>query len=1113
MNLHAQQKSSSKRTGKRIAYFNEQEIAVSSKEPQQQLKEGQYYGHGGNIPVSQAMEISSTGTLTSAPNNVALMNSVYNQDRGESVMMPQTVAAVKWQNSLMGNRLPERGNSHWQSPPSMWNHGMVFGGNPKGPHSNTGAPGFYGHPEALKRSQEKGVFVSQLDLYGDAVQQMMSQKAQLEQQALVRQQAQMNSFHQMQKQQQQNQSLPLQPFQLAFGHQGQKQGLPELLHVFQEAPASSSPAFTAQQKQQALPQLQLFENFYPQQQQQQAATQAFSLQQTTSVAQPHVAAAAPQHHMLAHQFQQTERNQELFKALTEQNQQTVLPQTQIPFPRRSRRLSKEGVLLTSAGEVLASEQAEEQPSNLFLHHWQTHQQEVPLQQPPESLAHNKSSYLQAKRMDLGQKDVLANSELCQMETGRQATAQNGREGEKQAAAAAEESTQKTNDVQGVRGGVIQSTRRRRRVSQEANLLTLAQKAVELASLQNEKELDSSEEKKSVLVAAPEPTAAKSVVEFASSSSTPKRPREDNSLMPLIIPVSVPVRKIDLQSLGKEKSDDGKLQRGQTNDRAPCERKPSVIVTRRRSNRNTNVETSNQHEDAVPKDEAEGFARKPKQRPRPEPLFIPPKAGTFIAPPVYSNITPYQSHLRSPVRLADHPSDRNFELPPYTPPPILSPVREGSGLYFNAILSSSGHSVPPPMTPKSAHRTLLRSNSSEITPPVLTVVGEATPVSIEPRINVGARFQAEIPSLQDRSLAAVDEHKAELVWQPWGDLETNKVTQENVENLLAAASSSIFPGGGTNQELALHFLHEAKGSILEALTKLLLKTPVRSPTHPLADYHYTGSDKWKVAEKKLFNKGIAIYKKDFFLVQKLIKTKTVAQCVEFYYTYKKQVKIGRNGTLIFGDIDVTNVKSMKDEAEVDIKSSHRFARVLPPRRDVYSEEQGHEEEEEEEEEEEAEEGMDNRKSVFPLKDEQTLQDGIIPSHASMGSQEATVPGRIGRKPKEMTVKPQKPITAPVQRRRRKQKIKSDPTSKTQNTDNTFPCKKCGRVFYKVKSRSAHMKSHAEQEKKAAALKQQEREAAAAEAAAAHSQAQQEESSESRSSSNGSSSTSSDEDGEI
>ena len=65
----------------------------------------------------------------------------------------------------------------------------------------------------------------------------------------------------------------------------------------------------------------------------------------------------------------------------------------------------------------------------------------------------------------------------------------------------------------------------------------------------------------------------------------------------------------------------------------------------------------------------------------------------------------------------------------------------------------------------------------------------------------------------------------------------------------------------------------------------------------------------------------------------------------------------------------------------MKSSHRFARVLPPRRDIYSEEQGHVEEEEEEEEEEAEEGLDNRKkSTVPLKDEQTLQDGVIVSAA-------------------------------------------------------------------------------------------------------------------------------------
>jgi len=48
------------------------------------------------------------------------------------------------------------------------------------------------------------------------------------------------------------------------------------------------------------------------------------------------------------------------------------------------------------------------------------------------------------------------------------------------------------------------------------------------------------------------------------------------------------------------------------------------------------------------------------------------------------------------------------------------VREGSGLYFNAILSSSGHSVPPPMTPKSAHRTLLRSSKFHLFLPFLAI---------------------------------------------------------------------------------------------------------------------------------------------------------------------------------------------------------------------------------------------------------------------------------------------------------------------------------------------------------------------------------------------------------
>nr|XP_056707098.1 mitotic deacetylase-associated SANT domain protein [Euleptes europaea] len=1117
MSLQAQSKSSTKRAGKRIAFFNEQSVPMKEAQ-QQQLKGGQYYGHGGNIPSSQAMELSKSGVFTGVPSNAALLNSIYAPDRGESRMTPQQLAAIKWQNSMMGNQVPERDDTSWQQHPGGWNHGMVYGGSQKGGHPNAGVPGFYPHPDTLKRNREKGVVMSQLDLYGDAVQQMMSQKAQLEQQTLARQQAQMNSYQQLQKQQQQqqSQSLPLQSFQVAFGHQGQKH--PELLHVFQQAPTSSSPAFTTQQKQQALPQLQLFENFYPQQQHhQQAGMQAFGLHQAASVAQPHVVAPPhpTQHHMVAHQFHPvSERNQELLKALTEQNPQTVLPQAQISLPRRSRRLSKEGVLPASAAEdVLASRPPEEYSGNALPHHWQPQQHpEVHGQHQSETLNSTRGSYSQLNKVETEHGEMPARGEM-----EKQGPYESARGGGKPVAVT-DSVNQRTNEFGGVRGGVIQSTRRKRRTSQEANLLTLAQKAVELASLQNVKEPETSEEKnKSEVVAA----APRSVVEYASSPPAPKKTREDSSLVPLIMPVSVPVRRLDCQDVGREKGEEGKLQRFMMNDRGLSESKPSVIVTRRRSNRNLNTDVSAQHEGSATKEEMEGFVRKPKQRPRPEPLFIPPKA--FIAPPVYSNITPYQSHLRSPVRLADQPSDRNFELPPYTPPPILSPVREGSGLYFNAILSASGNSVPPPMTPKSSHRTLLRSNSAEVTPPVLSVMGEATPVSIEPRINVGSRFQAEIPPLRDRSLVASDKPKADLVWQPWEEFETNTSVQENVENLLTAACSSIFPGGGTNQELAFHCLHEAKGNVLAALTKMLLKKSVRSPNHALADYHYTGSDKWSIQEKKLFNKGIAIYKKDFFLVQKLIKTKTVAQCVEFYYTYKKQVKIGRNGTLIFGDVDATAERAVKDEAEVDIKSSHRLTRTLPPR--TYNEDYENTDDEEDEEEREEElvikeeiieeaELQDKNSSTTPSKPTQVLhtedQAGSILTERCQepGAPRGTeAKGRASRRTKETPIKYRR-TSPPAQKRKRKPKPKQDTANKTQNQEEEFPCKKCGRVFYKVKSRSAHMKSHAEQEKKAAALKQREKEEAEAAAAAARSRAQREQSSDS-----GSSSSSSDEDGEV
>uniref|UniRef100_A0A3P9A379 ELM2 and Myb/SANT-like domain containing 1b n=1 Tax=Esox lucius TaxID=8010 RepID=A0A3P9A379_ESOLU len=580
--------------------------------------------------------------------------------------------------------------------------------------------------------------------------------------------------------------------------------------------------------------------------------------------------------------------------------------------------------------------------------------------------------------------------------------------------------------QGPAGGVIQSTRRRRRPSKEINLETLAQKASEMESL-------------------PPAKVAKATKE--------EGPRGRQAGMgPLVIPVSVPVRQ-------------GQTAHPAVWPRAPAgqhtlvppqhEHQHSVIVPRRRSLRTSLSESFSQDGESDAGQDDDGKSAKHRRRPRPEPLFIPlPKAPTFIVPSVYSAITPYQSHLRSPVRLPDHP----FTLPPYTPPPILSPAREGSGLYFSTFLSSiaAGNQPlqPPPVTPKSAPRSLLHSASSDITPPAPPLVTDATPVSFEPRINIGQQYQAEVPELlPDRTLAQRDLHKAELVWLPMKESQLSPTVQETVDDLMNLACSSALNGGGTNQELALHSLHECGGNVLEALAFLLLKEPVFSKGHHLAEYHYSGSDIWTPSEKRYFNKGISAYRKDFFLVQKLVQTKSVAQCVEFYYTYKKQVKIGRSGTLTYGPPE--SPVETQNEALLEFKSSQRSKPT---------------QEDDDNNDRKWEGSCDRGQDGGHLRVTQTLQ---AHENAIAADQDA---GHRGEPPHP------NPPTVPRKPRPDSAGRKSRPPPKPpQDPEGIFPCKKCTRVFYKVKSRSAHMKSHAEREKKDAALRlkeEEEREAAAA-----------------------------------
>ncbi|XP_023270839.1 ELM2 and SANT domain-containing protein 1-like isoform X1 [Seriola lalandi dorsalis] len=572
--------------------------------------------------------------------------------------------------------------------------------------------------------------------------------------------------------------------------------------------------------------------------------------------------------------------------------------------------------------------------------------------------------------------------------------------------------QRGGESQVTTGGVIQITSRRRRASKEINLETLAHTASERQKIVKQED---------------------------------GPPGRQATMVPLVIPVSVPVHRSQIDPQGGWSQ--GRLGQGER-PAGQSDRKPSVIVARRRSLRNSMTESFGQDGENDPGLDEDGKS-KFKRRPRPEPLIIPPpKPSTFIPPSIYSSISSFQSNLRSPVRLPDNP----LTLPPYTPPPILSPVREGSGLYFSTLMTNiavSNQILPPPATPKSATRSLLRSSfsaSSEITPPVLPLISDATPVSLEPRINIGQKYQAEIPDLQDQLSSQFDQHKADLVWVPVDNSHLKYGDQESIEDLMNMACCSVLRGGGTNQELVLHCLHECGGDFLETLGRLMFQEPVFPRGHHLAGYHYSGSDSWTAEEKRYFNKGISAYRKDFFLVQKLVRTKTVAQCVEFYYTYKKQVKIGRSGILTFGPPDSPVEKHT--EAVVDVKSSQQSKLTK------------------------GETDADDKKDVsYDQSYEQARVARSLQAHDYAGTvlvikEESHHPSAAHR-----------PRAEPAAKKGRA------PAKPPQDPDAVFPCKKCGRVFYKVKSRSAHMKSHAEQEKKAAALRQrEEEEQAAAEARA-------------------------------
>ncbi|XP_051502740.1 mitotic deacetylase-associated SANT domain protein-like [Myxocyprinus asiaticus] len=1059
MSLQPQQKPNSKRTGKRITFFNDQGVAM--KEASQHSEASPYYGIG--VTPSGPGHYDGRGVESSnaeAP-HMYLNSVIFSPEKGDqSRGHYQQTMPMKWAHQDPSLQPQQRPNN-WSQGVTAWpqNFAPYFGSQTvfaKQIHESMAIQQQQQQPEpsTIRATEKQGANMSE-EGFKDSPKTSRSMEWK-----------QLQNFQQTQKPgmlnpQQHGQSTTensvLQPFQLAFGQPKQNlvagyyqvvQGNRTLPNLNYSTQMNSQHHFQQLQQQEQQQKLQMRRQIMLQQQQQQQLERQIQQQELQRQKLPR---QAPQSQPLQPQTQQIQPPQQQVQQQHMQQIQQQLDLMQQQQKSEQPHQSQHVVDNYSDGQKLHAPSLDQHHPLLKGQSQETTdplstqcQDSVPPTVSHQSIETQPPGPRRSRRLSKEGGGPTSDNPFVMPTDHHTQGSQNG---------ASE--TNVTQDIRAAPTGVIQSTRRKRRVSQEVNLETLAQKASERESLPSRSIKQEPHRSWSPPVAPSGPGRGADEVDQVSA----KRPK-DESLMPLVIPVSVPVRQTDSSSPDHKQASLSASWPSRplgSHEMSCSEYKTSVIVTRRRSLRNSLSESTGQNGGTESGSDADGKS-KAKRRPRPEPLFIPPpKLGTFIAPPVYSSITPYQSHLRSPVRLVDNP----LNMPPYTPPPILSPVREGSGLYFSTFLSvaaaaANSQGLPPPATPKSATRSLLRSNSSDITPPVLSAMSEATPVSIEPRINIGLRYQAEIPEHRARSAAQHDLHKAELVWAPLPDLEANPGQLQRVDDLMHLACSSALNGGGTNQELAMHCLYECKGDIWGALSCLLLKNPIFPKAHPLSDYHYSGSDSWTAEERHIFNKGIAAYKKDFFMVQKMVSSKTVAQCVEFYYTYKKQVKIGRNGTLIYGEAELPETKPTTEE-EVDNKSSQKF-----------------ESRKVEEESRTWEGSCDRKQENSPGRMTQSLQ---ATENAAVlllrGHEDSTRdPSKLGVS--HAPTPPSKPRADITGR-----KSGASSTGKGQtNQEGEFPCKKCGRIFYKVKSRSAHMKSHAEAEKKAAALRQKEAEQRAA-----------------------------------
>uniref|UniRef100_A0AC34GVX7 Uncharacterized protein n=1 Tax=Panagrolaimus sp. ES5 TaxID=591445 RepID=A0AC34GVX7_9BILA len=160
--------------------------------------------------------------------------------------------------------------------------------------------------------------------------------------------------------------------------------------------------------------------------------------------------------------------------------------------------------------------------------------------------------------------------------------------------------------------------------------------------------------------------------------------------------------------------------------------------------------------------------------------------------------------------------------------------------------------------------------------------------IVPHINLGKQFQARVKKWADREIMP---HEREAI--PDRDecvFDCNVIEhldEQTVAAYEALACSAAVPKIGHNKELALHILMENKGNIQAAVMDLLRCDTMDWELYPIIyNYRYSHVEMWSPDDIQSFQDAIYKSEKDFHQVSVELGNRTVKECIEFYYMWKK-----------------------------------------------------------------------------------------------------------------------------------------------------------------------------------------------------------------------------------